>query len=262
MAKKRSAPSAADAPNERAQRLLKALVERYIRDGQPVGSRSLVEESRMELSSATVRSVMADLEEMGFIRSPHTSAGRVPTVQGYRFFVDSLLKVQPLDDASLERLQVRLSNGDRPQGLAEQASRLLSGITHLAGVVTLPRRTLQSLSHLEFLPLSDRRVLAIIVLEPEEVHNRVIHVDRDYSRQELERAAHYINGEYAGLDLETVRARVVQELDDARVRVNREMAGVVAMAGRVFADEGEGFVTRCLDCDAVTGRFVHGEVEP
>ncbi|GAB6040619.1 heat-inducible transcriptional repressor HrcA [Endothiovibrio diazotrophicus] len=229
--------------SERAQQLLKVLVERYIRDGQPVGSKSLAGESGLELSPATIRNVMADLESLGLVRSPHTSAGRVPTVQGYRLFVDSLLTVHPLDDASLSSLKVRLAGGESPQGLVESASRLLSGITQLAGVVTLPRHTIQRLSHVEFLPLSERRVLAIVVLAPEEVQNRIIHVDRDYSRAELERAANYLNSEYAGLDLEAVRRKVVAEMNDARERMNREMAELVAMAERAFAEEeGEDYV--------------------
>lgn len=233
---------------ERAQQLLKVLVERHIRDGQPVGSKSLAGslagESGLELSPATIRNVMADLESMGLVSSPHTSAGRVPTERGYRLFVDSLLTVHPLDDAALSSMKGRLAGGDSPQGLVESASRLLSGVTHLAGVVTLPRHAIQRLSHVEFLPLSERRVLAIIVLGRDEVQNRIIHVDREYERSELERAANYLNHEYAGLDLEAIRRKVVAEMNEARERMNDEMAAAVAMAERTFADgeEGEDYV--------------------
>ena len=227
--------------NERAQRLLRTLVERYIRDGQPVGSKSLAHEPGVGLSPATIRNVMADLEAMGLVRAPHTSAGRIPTVKGYRLFVDSLLTIQTLDEQALSSMQVRLANGEPPQGLVASASRLLSGVTHMAGVVTLPRHTLQRLNQVEFLPLSDRRVLAIIVLAPEEVQNRIIHVDRDYSRAELEQAANYLNSEYAGLDLSAVRRKVLEEMNAAREAMNEGMSAAVAMAQRTFAaEEGEG----------------------
>ena len=227
---------AIEPPSERAQRLLKALVQRYIRDGQPVGSKTLAGESGLELSPATVRNVMADLEELGFIASPHTSAGRVPTPRGYRFFVDSLLTVRPLDADALSRLKVELGAG-APQGLVQSAGRLLSGITQMAGVVTLPRRTLATLRQVEFLPLSERRVLAIIVLDGEEVQNRVIEVERDFERAELERAANYLNAEFAGLDLVEVRRRLVAEMGETRCRMDQTMGSAVEMAERAFAAE-------------------------
>ena len=164
----------------RAQHLLKTLVERYIAEGQPVGSRALSRHSGLDLSPATIRNVMADLEEMGLIASPHTSAGRVPTPRGYRFFVDTLMVVQPLQDVEIHRLEGELS-ADRPQQMVSAAASLLSQLTQFAGVVATPRRREASFRHLEFLRLSDRRVLLIIVTSEGDVQNRLLHTDRSYT---------------------------------------------------------------------------------
>ena len=161
----------------RAQHLLKSLIERYIADGQPVGSRVLSRQSGLELSPATIRNVMADLEEMGFIASPHTSAGRMPTPKGYRFFVDSLLVIKPLEQGEISELQDQL-NADRPQALVNTAAQLLSHLTRFAGVVATPRRREASFRHMEFLRLSERRVLLIIVTPDGDVQNRILHTDK------------------------------------------------------------------------------------
>jgi heat-inducible transcriptional repressor len=180
--------------SERAQHLLRVLIESYIRDGQPVGSRTLSRESGLNLSSATIRNVMADLEELGFVTSPHASAGRIPTDKGYRFFVDTLLKVQPLDSAAVIEIQRQLdSNLDSSKSVAAAASQLLSTVTHLAGVVTLPRSEQASLTQIEFLGLSDNRVLAVLVFNDREVQNRIIHLDRYFSPDQLKRASNYLN---------------------------------------------------------------------
>jgi heat-inducible transcriptional repressor len=210
-----------------------------------VGSRTLAREAGLDLSPATIRNVMADLEELGFVRSPHTSAGRVPTVQGYRLFVDSLLTVQPLDLGAVERLRGSLDRVDSPQGLVHNASRLLSGVTRMAGVVTLPRRERVSLRHIEFLSLSDRRVLAIVVVNQQEVQNRILHTERDFSRAELEQAANYLNAQFAGRDLHEVRATLVAEMREAREHMDGLMASAVGMAERALAEEeggGPGYV--------------------
>ena len=170
--------------DSRAQHLLKSLIERYIAEGQPVGSRVLSRQSGLELSPATIRNVMADLEEMGFIASPHTSAGRVPTAKGYRFFVDTLLVVKALKDAEINELQGQLQ-ADRPQLLVNAAAQMLSQLTHFAGVVTTSRRREASFRHVEFMRLSDRRVLLIIVTAEGDVQNRILHTDRPYSQQQL-----------------------------------------------------------------------------
>src|SRR6201994_4927425 len=168
-----------DGLNERAQHLLRTLVESYIRDGQPVGSRSLSRDSGLNLSAATIRNVMADLEELGFVTSPHTSAGRVPTDKGYRFFVDTLLRVQPLDDASVSELRRQLDGEhDTSKALVSAASQLLSSVTRLAGVVTLPLARAASITHVEFVGLSENRVLAVLVFNDREVQNRIVQHDR------------------------------------------------------------------------------------
>ncbi len=166
--------------NDRAQRLLRILVESYIRDGQPVGSRSLSRDSGLNLSSATIRNVMADLEELGFVASPHTSAGRVPTDKGYRFFVDTLLRVQPLDPDSVTEFRRQLDSGHDAKALVATASQLLSSVTQLAGVVTLPSAQQASITHIEFVPLSENRVLAVLVLNNSEVQNRIIQLERGF----------------------------------------------------------------------------------
>src|SRR5437868_7848580 len=170
--------------DQRARILMKTLVERYISEGQPVGSRILSRQSGLELSPATIRNVMADLEEMGFIASPHTSAGRVPTPKGYRFFVDTLLVVKPLEETEITELQGQLQ-ADRPQLLVSAAAQMLSQLTHFAGVVATPRRREASFRHIEFLRLSDRRVLLIIVTPEGDVQNRILHTDRPYSQSQL-----------------------------------------------------------------------------
>jgi len=163
--------------NERSLHLLKTLVERYIQDGQPVGSRILSKDSELNLSPATIRNVMADLEELGLVHSPHTSAGRIPTVSGYRLFVDSLLTVKPLESQLLEHLSEGLeTDHEGAPGIVENASRILSDVTHMAGVVTLPRREIICLRHIEFLPLSSNRVLVIFVTDEQEVHNELGYV--------------------------------------------------------------------------------------
>ena len=171
--------------NERAQQLLKLLVEHYIRDGQPVGSRTLSRDLGLNLSAATIRNVMADLEELGFVTSPHTSAGRIPTDKGYRFFVDTLLKFQPLGGRQdRRRSRARLGeHADDPKALVAAASQMLSSVTRLAGVVTLPRQSHAALSQIEFVPLSDNRVLAILVVNGREVQNRILQLERHLQRR-------------------------------------------------------------------------------
>lgn len=216
--------------NERSLQLLKALVERYIQDGQPVGSRALSKDTSLNLSPATIRNVMADLEEMGLIRSPHTSAGRVPTVSGYRLFIDSLLTVKPLDSEELKLLRNNLIVRDNVNDVIGVTSRILSDMTRMAGVVTLPKRELVSLRHIEFLPLSNTRVLAIFVTNEQEVHNKILHTSKQFSPSELQQAANYINAVYSGLSMAAVRKAVLKELKDAQERMNKEMLDAVQMA--------------------------------
>lgn len=225
--------------NERAQLLLKNLVEHYIRDGQPVGSRTLSRESSMGLSPASIRNVMADLEDLGLIHSPYTSAGRVPTIKGYRLFVDSLLTIQPLDKGLVSGWKRRLHDSHDPDKLLASASRQLSEVTAMAGVVMLPRREQLSLRQVEFLPLSHNRVLVILVVNEREVQNRIIQTDRNYSAAELQQIANYLNQLCAGQDMRRVRQRLLSELDDTRSSMNQMMADAIAMAQQAFGDEDE-----------------------
>lgn len=230
---------------ERAQQLLKTLVQRYIREGQPTGSRTLTRESGLDLSAATVRNIMADLEEAGYICAPHTSAGRVPTDLGYRFFVDSLLTVDPLREWELEQLRIRLDRGGDPDALVDSASNLLSGLTRLAGVVTIPRRHTGSVRQLGFLPLSERRVLAILVVNEQEVQNRILHTDRDYSGPELERIANYLNAEFVGKDVEQIRAALLDAMNRDRQEMTELMSLAIEVAQRLFTrsdDQDEDYV--------------------
>ena len=226
--------------NERSLYLLKALVERYIQDGQPVGSRALSKDSQLKLSSASIRNVMADLEDMGLIHSPHTSAGRVPTVSGYRLFVDSLLTVKPLNTCELDQLQTSLgSENDKISDLVGKASKLLSDVTQMAVVVTLPRRDAFVLRHIEFLPMSNSRVLVIFVTDDEEVHNRIIHTSKLFSTLQLQESANYLNSVYAGRNLSSIRELVVKDLEKDRHLVNQSMLDVVSMAQLAFQQQPE-----------------------
>ncbi|MGH8250891.1 MAG: heat-inducible transcriptional repressor HrcA [Steroidobacteraceae bacterium] len=225
-------------PSDRAQQLLRALIECYVRDGQPVGSRTLTRESGLSLSAATIRNVMADLEEHGFVSSPHTSAGRVPTDKGYRYFVNALLRYQPpelTDIAELKR-HFDLRAGD-PRALVTAASQLISSLTHLAGVVTVPRETHAALSQIEFVGLSGNRVLAILVVNGREVQNRVVQLDRHFSADELRRAAAFLNEQFGGQELSGVRARLVAQLQETREQMNRLMIDAITLAQRAFAEQ-------------------------
>ncbi|NOT13456.1 MAG: heat-inducible transcriptional repressor HrcA [Methylococcaceae bacterium] len=225
--------------NERSLQLLKALVERYISDGQPVGSRVLSKDSKINLSPATIRNVMSDLEDLGLIHSPHTSAGRVPTVSGYRLFVDSLLTVKPLESNDLSRLHQGLKEREGSSDVISIASRLLSDLTKMAGVVTLPRREVVYLRHIEFLPLSNTRVLVIFVTNEQEVHNKIIHTSRVLSPAELQQAANYLNAVYAGHSLASVKEALLKDLQDDQEQVNQSMLDAVRMAQLAFDQNNE-----------------------
>jgi len=220
--------------NERSLQLLKMLVERYISDGQPVGSRALSKDSDLNLSPATIRNVMADLEDLGLVHSPHTSAGRVPTVSGYRLFVDSLLTLKPLQSEDLTRLHQGLSLSEDTHDVIGVASRLLSELTQMAGVVTLPKRELVCLRHIEFLSLSHTRVLVIFVTNEQEVHNKIIHTSKVFSPAELQQAANYLNSIYSGRSLDAVRKAVLKELQEDKERINQGMLDAVKMAQLAF----------------------------
>lgn len=213
--------------NERAQQILKVLIERYIREGEPVGSKAIVDSSQLSLSSATVRNVMSELEELGFLKSPHTSAGRIPTTKGYRFFVDSLLTVTPLSQEKLKDFAKELDPIQDSKALVASASQLLSRITHLTGLVTLPRQEQLILRHLEFIPLAHKRVLVILVVNEREVQNRILELPRTFSQSELQMAANYFNDRYAGKDLYFVRSELVHVLKSTKEKMDDLMQAVI-----------------------------------
>ena len=218
-------------PNDRAQYLLKVLIQRYIKDGVPVGSRTLSKDSGLDLSPATIRNVMSDLEEMGLVKAPHTSAGRVPTQLGYRLFVDTLIKYRPLKPVEVRNLKHELSGSkDDPTSLVSSVSTLLSHVTRLAGVVTVPRGTQTVLRQIEFLGLSDNRVLAILVINDSEVQNRILNTERRYSESELHQAANFLNAHYAGKDLAQIRERIVEDMEETRDSMNQAMIDIIAVA--------------------------------
>ncbi|MBX3724659.1 MAG: heat-inducible transcriptional repressor HrcA [Xanthomonadales bacterium] len=232
-----------DLLDARARRLLRTLIAQYIRDGQPVGSRTLARQSGLDVSAATIRNVMADLEEIGLVAAPHTSAGRVPTTQGYRVFVDSLLEVKPLAESELARLRGELSPGGGTQDLVNSVSGLLSAATQFVGLVTVPRRGAFAFRHIDFVPLDGRRVLVILVFTDNDVQNRVIDLPRPYSAAELEQAANFLNQQYAGLSLEQIRARLVGDMEEARRAMNATMEATIEMAGTALAiDSGDDVV--------------------
>jgi heat-inducible transcriptional repressor len=228
------------AMDERALSLLRTLVERYIADGQPIGSRTLSRASGLELSPATIRNVMADLEELGLIASPHTSAGRVPTARGYRLFVDMMMTTRPLEKAPLsaELASVREQlQPDQPQRVITQAAQLLSNLSHFVGVITAPRRP-GVVRHIEFLRLGERRVLLILVTTDADVQNRMIITTRDYTESELVEATNYVNAHYAGLDIEGMRDRLRSEIVALRDEIAQLMQAAV-QAGSEAISEGE-----------------------
>ena len=227
--------------SDRAQSLLKILVERYIAEGQPVGSRALSRFSTLELSPATIRNVMADLEEMGFVASPHTSAGRVPTPKGYRLFVDTLLTVRPLEEVERQQLAEQLAPDD-PHRVVTTASQMLSDLTHFAGIVVAPRRRGSVLRHIEFFGLSEKRVLVIIVASDGEVQNRVLVTDRAYSPSPLQEAANYLHAHSAGLEFDQLRQKERSELIDLHRDISGLMQAAIQTSSDALAESGENVV--------------------
>ncbi|SEN12780.1 heat-inducible transcriptional repressor HrcA [Nitrosomonas marina] len=224
--------------NERAQILLKTLVERYIYEGQPVGSRSLSKFSGLDLSPATIRNVMADLEEMGLVMSPHTSAGRIPTPKGYRLFIDHLLVIKSLREDELHQLENQL-HPDNPTRLVNAASQLLSELTHFAGVVVTPKRTGAVFRYIEFMALSEKRILLIIVTPDGDVQNRIIFTDTPYSQTDLIEAGNFINQHYAGCTLDEIRSRVQTELKQLRQDMTKLMNAAIEAGGDAVKESSE-----------------------
>jgi heat-inducible transcriptional repressor len=210
--------------DDRSKLLLKTLIERYIEEGQPVGSRTLSRFSGLDLSAATIRNVMADLEEMGFVTSPHTSAGRIPTPRGYRLFVDTMLTIRPLEELASREVE-RSLYPDSPQKVINSAAQLLSSLTHFAGVVMTPKRS-QIFKHIEFLRLGEGKILLILVTPQGDVQNRILPTTQDYTPSQLVEASNYINAHFSGKSFSDVSARLRAELDHLR----GDIAGLMTLA--------------------------------
>ena len=229
-------------PTHRARRILSAIIDKYIEEGIPVGSKSLSLADNIGLSPASIRNVMSDLEELGFIASPYTSAGRVPTSKGYRFFIDSLLKLQPVEATELERIKKRVNlHESNSRELAISVSNTLSAITKLAGIVTIPKQQVTRLKEIDFIQLSEKRILAIIVMNETEVENRILQMKRDYSKDELKQASNYINTHYRGRSLSYIKKHLINELMQTKESVNSLMSDLIDIADQVldFAEPDE-----------------------
>ena len=222
--------------NERAALLLKKLVYSYIADGQPVGSKKLSDDADLNISSATIRNVMSGLEKKGLIVSPHTSAGRIPTEQGYRLFVDTMLETEPLSKSLLTRLKRELDPDQNTDSLINHASQMVSELTHMAGIITVPKASHATLRHIEFLPLSDQRILAIMVINEREVQNRVLHMQRSYTTTELLEASNFLNQSFSGRDIYEVREILLTSMQETRRNIDAIMQTAIEVADATFSE--------------------------
>jgi heat-inducible transcriptional repressor len=222
--------------NDRAAFLLKKLVDSYISDGQPVGSKQLAHDAGLDISPATIRNVMSSLEKKGLVKAPHTSAGRIPTEEGFRMFVDSLLEVQPIKKTLLTKLKDELDPDQNTESLLNHASQIVSELTHMAGVISIPKPSQSVLRHIEFLTLPDKRVLAILVTNEKEVQNRVIHLDREYTAEQLQSAANFLNLHFSGKDIYKVREELLSELGRTRQNMDEIMQTAVDVAGKALTE--------------------------
>lgn len=220
----------------RARQLLRALIAQYIAEGEPVGSRTLAKNAGLDVSPATIRNVMSDLEELGLLSAPHTSAGRVPTAQGYRVFVDSLLELKPLDQPQVEALRRELPTQAPTQDLLNGVSSLLSDVTHFVGVVTVPKREEFPFKHIDFVPLGGNRVLVILVFADNDVQNRVVVTQRAYSASDLEQVANFLNANYAGLRMSEIRERLLREMRETTHRLHQLMVAAVDVTQSPFSE--------------------------
>ncbi len=226
--------------NERAEQVLKGLISLYISDGNPVGSRTLSRETDLALSPATIRNVMADLEEHGLIEAPHTSAGRVPTQKGYRFFINGLLNVGPMDERALSEIKERIrgvADPNDPKSILTGATEMLSQITSFAGIVSIPGTSHAHIRQIEFLRLSRQRVLAILITEDGQVQNRILSTHRQYNEPELVEAANYFNAIYGSRTLHGVRAELLAHLRQDRRSMQREMRTALSIVQGLFDDD-------------------------
>lgn len=235
----------------RARQLLRSLVHQYIEHGEPVGSRTLARHSGLDVSAATIRNIMADLEDLGLLAAPHTSAGRIPTASGYRVFVDSLIELPSPDEAMVRQLSQHLSQGQGTQGLLVGATELLSSMSHSVGVVTVPQRAAFAFRHIEFVPVDTQRVLVVIVFIDNEVQNRIIQTRRHYTPAELEQTANYLNRHYAGRTWPEIRAALLRELGEVRSELERTLAAAVELSAEALPESGDDVLlagqTRLMD---------------
>jgi heat-inducible transcriptional repressor len=230
---------------ERARTVLKILMEQYLRTGEPVGSAGIAQRLDTPLSPASVRNVLADLEERGYLLSPHTSSGRVPTVRGYRFFIDALLEFDTPDERLLARLREVLGRDEvPPEELLARASEMVSTLTHMAALVSVPRREVRVFRHIEFVPLEGRRILAVLLTGDGEIENRLLTVDHSFDRARLEEAARSLNEHFSGRGLEEVRVRLEQEIEKTRVGLERLLASVRAMTETLLEKDRRGEMLR------------------
>ncbi len=226
--------------NQRSQNLLKALINCYVEEGVPVGSKTLAESAGLNISTATIRNVMANLDSMGLVSAPHTSAGRVPTNLGFRMYVDSMLEFSPVASAIEGRLKQQLNADQDKDSLINTANNLLSDITQMAGVITLPKSGQLNLRRIEFLSLPDKKILAILVVNERDVQNRIIHLDKDYTQDELVKISNYLNQHFMGQDIFKIRALLMKELHSARSRVDELMSAAVDLADQALRPDEAG----------------------
>ncbi|MBB1471937.1 MULTISPECIES: heat-inducible transcriptional repressor HrcA [unclassified Luteimonas] len=231
-----------DPLDARARQLLRTLIARHIRDGEPVGSQTLARHAGLDVSPATIRNILADLEEVGLLAAPHASAGRVPTPQGYRVFVDSLLQLSPLQEPELARLRGELATGGGTQSLLGSASELVSAMTRFVGVVSVPGRGQFAFRQIDFVPLDGQRVMAIVVFADHEVQNRIVLTRRPYGPAELEQVANYLNANFAGRPLHEIRATLVSDLRAARSEMEGLLRATTEIAEQVLVPGDEDVV--------------------
>ncbi|MCK5896601.1 MAG: heat-inducible transcription repressor HrcA [Cocleimonas sp.] len=240
-------PNPATDLNDRAKHLLKVLVEGYIEDGQPVASSTLARRSGLQLSSATIRNVMASLEKNGYIHAPHISSGRVPTSRGYRLFVDTMVNVNPLDTPLLNVVQNKLKNSQQSvSGLIQSASSVLSGITQFAGIISIPRVKTAAIRHIEFLQLSATQVLVVLVMNDNDVQNRIIQVDRDFSSAELQQSSNYLNKVLVGKGLAQARDVLLTDMKQVRQDMNKMMISAIELGEKALDLGDETIAESCV----------------
>jgi heat-inducible transcriptional repressor len=233
--------------NDRAKHLLKVLVEGYIEDGHPVASTALARRSGLQLSSATIRNVMASLERNGYIHAPHRSAGRIPTSRGYRLFVDTMVNINPLDSAILETVQNKLNNSSQSvNGLIQSASGVLSGITQFAGIISIPKAPTIAIRHIEFLQLSVTQVLVVLVMTNNDVQNRMIQVERNFTSSELQQSSNYLNEVLVGKGLAQTRNALLDDMKQVREDMNQMMVSAIELGKKALDSGNENIEENCL----------------